>query len=945
MSYDIKLKHADGFFSACDLNVVKDTNGNKQLKCINLWLGRIITFFWGPKHTINILDQVIQDTAKILKNETTQPTLEELENIKGNLNSIIRKYATNPSAQKVDSLMQKKLNVINQDIEQCNEKIKENIEHLLNECQEVLDNSEKAESWVYVYLQEQLDEISILAINEGITFQNHLKQLNTISQELVNKFKIEYPEKATGFHSFTLPDFPDFYSNKTDGIVASLHESKPIVHKRGSLEFELKVPKALVKQLYESYRILSDGQKIFNNPKNIKFNIYNDKIKQINEISKKLSGHKNLEIISNELEKLDEMAIKLRMRFKKDNPNDYDLIFQNPDTVSKQLDIDITKKQWTLYGLMGDSSKIIESCKDFLNKPSKDKIIIDDYFDKYKQLVSIIKELGKFKNIKDIKIRLNEVNAMLLEIQKDFNKMYPSKRLFVCGNDFFIADEAFFIRQSTVEQARANSSWKDHSPGFIVHAPKSLDSFLKNPDKFKIDKENFQDLLAFSHEFDMPILKEKCDEFLMGQIDALEKNEKEMLGDLYDLATTYELPKSSKQLLALPLSRFPKSSQPEIQIQKKAPPAFKKYSYGEMIESLVSTKIGSDVQLKVGEEIWHVDSKAFRTLSSGMKDIELKDISPQAAKSLIEYAYYGAIETISPEVFAELWMYTLNNGVVKPELDNVQQYLENRLIDYIPLEKMGEVINKMDLNKNADFVNALLKYLEAATGFSLKVENEGIEVVLTGPFTKDKLLLIEGLSSRIKNLKMNQCYMHFETTQSFFLKCTNVESFDAEWKDFNDNHAILISSLPSIKKLHLNILNNGGLHNFAPYINLPHLESLTYLGKYFPNLRNLLDQNTLSHLKELKIPCISKPEIINDFLDQCPLLESLEVYANSLILNSVFAKAHKLKHLNIVKGDENILGWEVLNYVKNKTDLSTLNIDPSCIKHDVRLFPSPESIG
>ena len=718
MLYDIKSKHAKGFLSTCDLDVIKDSNGNKQLKCINYWLGKVITFFAGPKHTINILDQVIQDTAQVLRNESTSPTIEELENVKGNLNSIIRKYTMNPSAQKVDSLMREKFDDINLKIVQCDVQIKNNI------------------------------------------------------------------------------------------------------------------------------------------------------------------------------------------------------------------------------------SKLLEDCNNFIHKDPRDKIIIDDYFYNYQKLYSIIKELDKFKKSEDIENQLKKVNEKLLELQKDFYIVNPGKRLFICENDFFISNEASFIRQSIVEQARAHS-WKDNSPSFI-QAPKAMDGFLKNPKKFKIDEDNFQDLLAFSHEFEIPILKEKCDQFLLDQIEELNKTaslnkaEKEMLWDFYDLATTYELPKSSKQLLDLPLSRFPKSHQAEIQKHQKAPPAFKRYSTGEMTESLVSTKIGSDVQLKVGEEILHVDSRALRNLSGGEKEIELKDISPQAVKSLIEYAYYGAINTISPQVLAELWMYTSNNAIIIPEF---KQYLAINLLDYIPIKKMGRVIDSLDPNKHGEFVTVLLETLEVYTGLSLKLNNEGkIDVILQQNITAEPKIfqLIEGFSSRIKNLKVtNDFIATADSLKSFLLKCKNVEYLDIDY-DFPVG-VQMIASLPSIKKLYLNINKTENFKNINLNINLPNLESFTYAGKDYLELSNLLDQNTLSHLIELKISHIQNADTVNNFLDQCPLLETLEIYANSSNVNSVFAKAQELKQLNVVGGNgEKFLGdKEVVNYLRNYSrnniDPPTLFIQPSCKKIEAKI--------
>ncbi len=713
MLYDIKSKHDKGFLSTCDLDVIKDSNGNKQLKCINYWLGKVITFFAGPQHTINILDQVIQDTAQVLRNESTSPTIEELENVKGNLNSIILKYAMNPSAKTVDSLMRKKLNNINLKIVQCDEKIKNNI------------------------------------------------------------------------------------------------------------------------------------------------------------------------------------------------------------------------------------SKLFEDCNNFIHKDPRDKIIIDDYFYNYKNLYSIIKELDKFKKSEDIENQLKKVNEKLLELQKDFYIVNPGKRLFICENDFFISNEASFIRQSIVEQARAHS-WKDNSPSFI-QAPKALDGFLKNPKKFKIDEDNFQDLLAFSHEFEMPILKEKCDQFLLGQIDVLEIKEEKLLGDFYELATIYELPKSSKQLLDLPLSRFPKSHQAEIQKQKKAPPAFKKNSTSEMIERLVSTKIGSDVQLKVGEEILHVDSRALRNLSRGEKEIELKDISPQAVKSLIEYAYYGAINTISSQVLAELWMYTSNNAIIIPEF---KQYLAKNLLDYISIKEMGLVIDSLDPNKYGEFVKVLLKTLEEYTGFSLKLNNEGnIDVILQQDITPQPEIfqLIEDFSSRIKNLKVtNDFIATADSLKSFLLKCNKVESLDIDY-DFKVGLRLMIASLPSIKKLHLNINKTENFKNFTPNFHLTHLESFTYSGKDYLELSNLLDQDTLSDLIELKIPHMQNADTVNYFLDQCSSLETLEIYANSSNVNSVFAKAQELKQLNVVGGNgEKFLGnKEVVNYLRNYSrnniDLPTLFIQPSCKKIEAKI--------
>ena len=68
-----------------------------------------------------------------------------------------------------------------------------------------------------------------------------------------------------------------------------------------------------------------------------------------------------------------------------------------------------------------------------------------------------------------------------LEIQKHFNKMYPSKRLFVCGkNDFIVKDEVFFIRTTHRGTGkRLTRAARDDSPGFIVHAPKEFGYIFK----------------------------------------------------------------------------------------------------------------------------------------------------------------------------------------------------------------------------------------------------------------------------------------------------------------------------------------------------------------------------------------------------------------------------------------------------------------------------------
>ena len=90
---------------------------------------------------------------------------------------------------------------------------------------------------------------------------------------------------------------------------------------------------------------------------------------------------------------------------------------------------------------------------------------------------------------------------------------------------------------------------------------------------------------------------------------------------------------------------------------------------------------------------------------------------------------------------------------------------------------------------------------------------------------------------------------------------------------------MMISSLPSIKKLHLNINKTENYKGFSPNIHLQNLESFTYSGKDYLKLSNLLDENTLTGLKELKIPRIQNADTVNYFLDQCPLLEILERYA------------------------------------------------------------------
>jgi hypothetical protein len=675
----------------------------------------------------------------------------------------------------------------------------------------------------------------------------------------------------------------------------------------------------------------------------------------------------------------------------------------------------------------------VQDLEKFLQDEGKEKNL-QNYAGMHKELSTAKNFIVSQNKTEILKDEYQKVTNALRSLHKNFSEKYPNQRLFICeNNQSFTIAESLFIQQSVVEQTRVHSGLREDIPGFL-EAPQSLVQFLSQPQAFEINSENLQELLECSQEFDMPILKdkchsyllslnvqleidapqsikdflrnpkrfeikdadfkeilnfnaafdmkilkEKCDNFLLSRINNLEAQYKNLSNNLteeyksqyrrslfeyYNTTTRFALPKSMDRLLSIPTSQFPEDLQKQITSIKQNPPKFESVSQRDMMERILSTRIGTDMEVKVGDETLYIDSTKLKThpyfknlLTSDQAVVAIKpQMSTKALKHLIEYVYYGKIEKIDFKEFNELYSASVNDQ----NLADLKTYLERTHLDKLDSGDICKMIGDLHVKEDAEVIKILLQRIGVIIDSSLELEDDVVHLTLRRRITQQQIQLIERLNNAIKINKITfapmEAALSINVVHEILKKNTGVEFLDLDYSSYpqiqwDDHLAKVLQGAPNIKNLHITLQDPhtfvGRPANVVP-VKVHNLESLSFSGGYHTEYNDLFDETDLENLKELKIPDFNETKLVAlvDYLDRAPNLEKLEVKAHPTIMSIIFSKEHPIKSLTVVGAHpKKIFQEDVTKYVEKNKELRTLNIDETWVISKVKELGGLQAFG
>lgn len=589
-----------------------------------------------------------------------------------------------------------------------------------------------------------------------------------------------------------------------------------------------------------------------------------------------------------------------------------------------------------------DAERILTDCANFLKQPRSAKKFWDKekrislYAQYHNQLTPLHKDwINKHDKIS------SRARELMTQLNQDFQNENPGKRLCITDEGHFVIDEGLLMRQSLIEQNIPTSQWSKNTPDFIRDVPSSLKEFLVNPATFTVKPDQFYDLASFSERYQMPFLKEKCDQFLLHQLTNHDVPHK-VLPELFELSKAYSLSRSLAKILSMPLSNFPKKLHEEIKKLKSKPPKAQIVSTSDMVDRLVSTKVGNTYEVKVGSETFHLheDLYLLKELiqleqTADGKPLKLSDMTPSAFKAILQFIYYGTINSLSIQDASVLWNIVDQSGAENVDLFvSLKKYITG-ILDQIPVDQISDKVSRLDLTKDRKIAEELLKTLENESGISFTIENNGLMVDFQGIVTDEVIERVKGLHSLINTIRFNSVRCSQGTFESFLSSCTNLDCLVVEKKGKRVNQVVdqntidFIKNAKTIKKLKMLCESKVAFIWNETRLDLPNLEELHISG---PIPSKLLSLNTWAKLKHLH--CFDNKLGIRKYLKNCHSLEFLSVNGSIDNLMTVFAQP--LIHLKglIVLGDEEkkVEGNELIQFVNSHPHLEMLDIPKGRVK-------------